>query len=57
MPLEIIQNRILEVSVLSHDALQENEFLGGIRLRLADYDLRNETCNWHTLVHLPRTSS
>lgn len=55
MPLEIIQNRILEVTVWSHDSLQENEFLGGIQLLLNTINLKDEFIEWLNLGYLPRT--
>lgn len=49
MPLEIIQNRLLQVTVWSHDSLQENEFLGGVELNLSQLDLKEECIAWFPL--------
>lgn len=54
MPLEYIQNRILQVTVWSHDSLQENEFLGGVELQLAQMDLKIELVKWFPLGYLSR---
>lgn len=55
MPLEHIQNRVLQVTVWSHDSLQENEFLGGVELHLAQLNLRDEFVKWCTLGYISRT--
>lgn len=49
MPLQVIQNRELHVTVWSHDTLQENELLGGIKIDLSKYDLRREIVEWYRL--------
>ena len=49
MPLEVIRERVLEATIWNHDTLQENEFLGGIRLRLDRLDLTNEIVEWFPL--------
>ncbi|KAH8315286.1 hypothetical protein KR074_003629 [Drosophila pseudoananassae] len=54
MPLNIIQERRLQVTVWSHDTLQENELLGGFELDLSKHDLRQELCDWHRLGTVPR---
>ena len=54
MPLDTIKKKCLQVTVWSHDSLQENEFLGGVEVILADLDLREEIVGWHRLVYLPR---
>lgn len=54
MPLEHIQNRILQVTVWSHDSLQENEFLGGVELNLGEMDLREEFMKWFPLGYISR---
>lgn len=54
MPLEIIQNRELHVTVWSHDTLQENELLGGFKIDLRKYDLRKETIEWFRLGTMSR---
>lgn len=46
MPLDVIKERTLEATIWNHDTLQENEFLGGIRLPLCHFDLNNETIEW-----------
>lgn len=55
MPLDIIQNRVLQVTVWSHDSLQENEFLGGVELHLSQMNLREEFVKWCNLGHVPRS--
>ncbi|XP_065090885.1 phosphatidylinositol 4-phosphate 3-kinase C2 domain-containing subunit beta [Ochlerotatus camptorhynchus] len=55
LPLDFIQKKTLEVTVWSHDSLQENAFLGGHRLLLAELDLRHEINEWFPLGYLPRT--
>lgn len=55
MPLEYIQNRVLQVTVWSHDSLQENEFLGGVELSLSDLNLREEFNKWFSLGYLSRS--
>lgn len=55
LPLDFIQKKVLEVTVWSHDSLQENAFLGGHRLELAELDLRYEINEWFPLGYLPRT--
>ncbi|XP_055528495.1 phosphatidylinositol 4-phosphate 3-kinase C2 domain-containing subunit beta [Wyeomyia smithii] len=54
LPLEFIQKKTLEVTVWSHDSLQENAFLGGYRCVLAELDLHNEINEWFPLSYLPR---
>ncbi|XP_073842946.1 phosphatidylinositol-4-phosphate 3-kinase catalytic subunit Pi3K68D [Musca autumnalis] len=54
MPLEIIQNRELHVTVWSHDTLQENELLGGFKIELRKYDLRKEIIEWFRLGTVSR---
>ncbi|XP_002025662.2 phosphatidylinositol 4-phosphate 3-kinase C2 domain-containing subunit alpha isoform X1 [Drosophila persimilis] len=54
MPLNIIQERRLQVTIWTHDTLQENELLGGFELDLSKHDLRQELCDWHRLGSVPR---
>ncbi|XP_033209286.1 phosphatidylinositol 4-phosphate 3-kinase C2 domain-containing subunit beta isoform X2 [Belonocnema kinseyi] len=49
MPLHVIKERTLEATIWNHDTLQENEFLGGIRLPLCRLDLTKETIEWYPL--------
>ncbi|XP_016845918.1 phosphatidylinositol 4-phosphate 3-kinase C2 domain-containing subunit beta isoform X2 [Nasonia vitripennis] len=49
MPLEVIKDRTLEATIWNHDTLQENEFLGGVRLPLNRIDLTNEIVEWFPL--------
>ncbi|XP_051160561.1 phosphatidylinositol 4-phosphate 3-kinase C2 domain-containing subunit beta isoform X2 [Leptopilina boulardi] len=49
MSLDAIKERTLEATIWNHDTLQENEFLGGIRLPLSRLDLTNETIEWFPL--------
>lgn len=55
MPLEYIQNRLLQVTIWSHDALQENEFLGGVELNLSEYNLHDEFVKWFPLGYISRS--
>lgn len=55
MQLEFIQNRTLQVTVWSHDALQENEFLGGVELNLSELNLHHEFVKWFPLGYLYRS--
>ncbi|XP_059622925.1 phosphatidylinositol 4-phosphate 3-kinase C2 domain-containing subunit beta [Phlebotomus argentipes] len=55
MPLDFIQSRSLQVTVWSHDSLQENEFLGGVQLELSKMNLREEIIRWFPLGYLPRS--
>uniref|UniRef100_A0A1I8NM56 Uncharacterized protein n=1 Tax=Stomoxys calcitrans TaxID=35570 RepID=A0A1I8NM56_STOCA len=54
MPLQVIQNRELNVTVWSHDTLQENELLGGFKIDLSKYDLRKEMIEWFRLGNMSR---
>uniref|UniRef100_A0A182YBJ7 Uncharacterized protein n=1 Tax=Anopheles stephensi TaxID=30069 RepID=A0A182YBJ7_ANOST len=54
LPLEYIQKKVLQVTIWSHDSLQENAFLGGVELPLAEIDLRRETIQWYQLGYLSR---
>lgn len=45
--------RELQLSVLSAESLRENYFLGGVTLRLRDFDLSRETVRWYKLTHVP----
>ncbi|XP_015599951.1 phosphatidylinositol 4-phosphate 3-kinase C2 domain-containing subunit beta isoform X3 [Cephus cinctus] len=49
MPIEVIKERTLEATIWNHDTLQENEFLGGIRLPLGRLNLTSETVEWFPL--------
>ncbi|KAK0153160.1 Phosphatidylinositol 4-phosphate 3-kinase C2 domain-containing subunit alpha [Merluccius polli] len=50
---ETLSLRELQLSVLSAESLRENYFLGGITLRLKDFDLGKETVKWHKLIAVP----
>ncbi|XP_050441435.1 phosphatidylinositol 4-phosphate 3-kinase C2 domain-containing subunit beta isoform X2 [Adelges cooleyi] len=54
MPLEVVQYKTLQATVWSHDALQENEFLGGITIELNNIDLLSETTLWYNLSNMYR---
>lgn len=54
MPLEIIKNRLLQVTVWSHDSLQENEFLGGVDIDLSKLDLKKDNVDWFALGRVAR---
>lgn len=55
LPLEIIQSRVLQATVWSHDSLQENEFLGGVELPLENLNLKEEMIKWFPLISIPRS--
>lgn len=50
---ETLGLRELQLSVLSAESLRENYFLGGITLRLKDFDLGKETVKWYKLTAVP----
>ncbi|XP_061780799.1 phosphatidylinositol 4-phosphate 3-kinase C2 domain-containing subunit alpha [Nerophis lumbriciformis] len=50
---ETLGIRELQLSVLSAESLRENYFLGGITLRLKDFDLGKETVKWYKLAAVP----
>lgn len=50
---ETLGLRELQLSVLSAESLRENFFLGGITLRLKDFDLSKETVKWYKLTAVP----
>ncbi|XP_028129846.1 phosphatidylinositol 4-phosphate 3-kinase C2 domain-containing subunit alpha isoform X1 [Diabrotica virgifera virgifera] len=54
MSLEIIKMRRLQATVWNYDALQENEFMGGVELDLSSLDLTEEISEWYSLVNLSR---
>lgn len=56
MPLELITTRSLNVTIWSHDALQENELLGGFSLDLSKVNLMEEISGWYRLEYQPRHS-
>lgn len=55
MPLDTIKRKNLQVTVWAHDALQENQFWGGVEVKLADLDLKEEIISWYPLKSLPRS--
>lgn len=56
MALDVVQQRRLQVTVWSHDTLQENELLGGFELDLSKHDLRKELIDWYRLGSIPRNA-
>lgn len=54
MPLDVVKYKTLQATVWSHDSLQENEFLGGVVLKLHDIDLTLETTSWYNLSNVHR---
>uniref|UniRef100_T1GPX7 phosphatidylinositol 3-kinase n=1 Tax=Megaselia scalaris TaxID=36166 RepID=T1GPX7_MEGSC len=56
MPLELIQIKSLNVTIWSHDSLQENELLGGFTLDLSKLNLTEEIIDWYRLEYQPRNS-
>ncbi|GJQ69108.1 hypothetical protein Trydic_g6272 [Trypoxylus dichotomus] len=49
MALDIIMGRTLKATVWNYDALQENQFLGGLELPLGSFDLNTERTEWYPL--------
>lgn len=54
LPLDVIRGRELQVTVWHHDPLQENQFLGGIKLPLLCMPLTSEITDWFPLQYIPR---
>lgn len=54
MALDIVKSRTLKATVWNYDPLQENEFMGGVELKMADLDLSSEVVEWYPLVNLSR---
>lgn len=54
MSLDVIRSRYLQATVWNHDALQENEFLGGVTLPLSELQLTTESIEWYTLTNIHR---
>uniref|UniRef100_A0A4W3IQD3 Phosphatidylinositol 4-phosphate 3-kinase C2 domain-containing subunit alpha n=1 Tax=Callorhinchus milii TaxID=7868 RepID=A0A4W3IQD3_CALMI len=50
---ETLQQRELQLSVLSAESLRENVYLGCVTLDLKDFDLSKETVNWYKLTAAP----
>lgn len=50
---ETLGLRELQLSVLSAESLRENYYLGGVTLRLQDFDLGRETVRWYKLTAVP----
>lgn len=47
-----VRERILQVTVLDHDYVGENEFLGGVLIDLSQIDLKTSTASWYTLTDI-----
>ncbi|XP_067090439.1 phosphatidylinositol 4-phosphate 3-kinase C2 domain-containing subunit alpha [Osmerus mordax] len=45
--------RELQLSVLSAESLRENCYLGGVTLKVKDFDLTKETVKWYKLTAVP----
>ncbi|XP_060694930.1 phosphatidylinositol 4-phosphate 3-kinase C2 domain-containing subunit alpha isoform X1 [Hemiscyllium ocellatum] len=50
---ESLEQRKLQLSVLSAESLRENVYLGGVTLTLKEFDLSKETVNWYKLTAVP----
>ncbi|KAM6973515.1 phosphatidylinositol 4-phosphate 3-kinase C2 domain-containing subunit alpha [Aplochiton taeniatus] len=50
---ETLGLRELQLSVLSAESLRENCYLGGVTLKLKDFDLSKETVKWYKLTAVP----
>ncbi|NXY85184.1 P3C2A kinase, partial [Alcedo cyanopectus] len=51
--METLEQRELQLSVLSAESLRENFFLGGVTLPLKDFNLSKETVSWYQLTAVP----
>lgn len=49
LPLQNVQNRLLQVSVWSYDRVQENSFLGAVNIPLESLNLTQENVEWYPL--------
>ncbi|XP_026313861.1 phosphatidylinositol 4-phosphate 3-kinase C2 domain-containing subunit alpha isoform X2 [Hyposmocoma kahamanoa] len=54
LPIDVIRHRSLQATVWHYDSLQENQFLGGVMIPLANLPLREETVAWYPLEYIPR---
>lgn len=54
MTKDVVQTRTLRATVWCYDALQENEFKGGVELDLSKFNLSEETTEWYSLTQLCR---
>ncbi|KAF0298151.1 Phosphatidylinositol 4-phosphate 3-kinase C2 domain-containing subunit alpha [Amphibalanus amphitrite] len=54
MPLADVEDKTLQASLWHQDHLQENVFLGAVVVRLADFDLTQETQQWYNLTNFSR---
>lgn len=54
LPIDVIKDRKLQATVWHYDSLQENQFLGGVDIPLANLPLREETVAWYPLEYITR---
>lgn len=47
-----VRQRHLQVTVLDHDYVGENEFLGGVLIDLSQADLKTSVAHWYTLTDI-----
>lgn len=52
MSLDVLQQRMLQVTIWDHDVLKENNILGAVYIRLRDLDLSNTITQWYKLDKL-----
>lgn len=50
---EVVE-RHLQVTVLDHDYVGENEFLGGVLIDLSHFDLKTSEASWYTLTDITK---
>ena len=55
MPLEEAQKRVLQLTVWSYHALQENAFLGAVYIKLDNVHMQTEAGQWYQLQNLNQT--
>ncbi len=52
IPLEDLQQKVLQVTVWDYDAVRVNEYLGGVNCYMSTHDLTKETTRWYELKDL-----
>ena len=52
MPLDELQQRVLQITVWDNDAMGVNDYLGGVKIYPATHDLTREITRWYELKEL-----
>jgi len=47
-----VRQRCLQVTVLDHDYVGENEFLGGVLIDLSQAEMKKSVARWYTLTDI-----